>query len=161
MKTKKTQLPSNFYQLSQQLVKEIRQPACWLCCILMAESWQGGHSLSGFCNMNISISGIFSDFCYHTIQDFQFTYKHMHVHADVSVHVAMCVCIKAFFWSFFAYRNRNPWLFEKLQKTRSPVLPSSLFVCCIKWEVIKQENRINPNKQNLLPGSLILWGLQS
>lgn len=63
------------------------------------------------------------------------------VHADVCVHAALrvCTCWIKVFWAFFAYRNRNPWLFGKIKKTMSRVLPSGLITCCIKWEILNKK----------------------
>ena len=84
-KWKKKELLSNFYQLSQQLVKEIRHPACWLSCILMAESWQGGHSLSISATWTFKSGGFFSHFCQHTVPHNPGFSVHAqtHAHADV------------------------------------------------------------------------------
>ena len=123
---KKNQLLSNFYQLSQQTVKEIRHPACWLCCIPMAESWQGGHSLLGFHSTNMWICIFFSHFCQHTEPQntgLSFLVR-THASAHRCLHSCGYVCLhllhQGFLLKVFAYRNRNPWLFGKTEKFPSP-----------------------------------------
>lgn len=135
----KNQLLSNFDRLSQQLLKEIRYPACCLCFMQVAESWQGGP----FSTIWTSESVFFPIFCQHTLPHNPGFSVHVWTHACAQRHLCSCghVCLhllhRGCLFKIFAYRNRNPWFFLKMEKTSSPVLPSDLFICCIKWEGIK------------------------